>query len=198
MDNIKQQGLMDCGPACLAGIAQFYGKTISLSHIRQLAQTGDQGTSLAGLQDAASQLGFQAEAVQGDYEGLQQAPLPALIHLERTGLVAHYIIVDQVTRHGISLRDPADGKAYRWSRQKLEHYWSGAALLLLPDPPLRTVGVSAEYRITRPIRSLLRPLRSKLIQLVALPLLTTLLSGSSVLVIPDHGQADRPETRYTH
>ena len=44
-----QQSEEDCGPACLASIAKFYGQNFTISRFRELLGTGQQGTTLLGL-----------------------------------------------------------------------------------------------------------------------------------------------------
>ena len=44
-----QQSEEDCGAACLASIAKFYGQNFTFSRLRELLGTGQQGTTLLGL-----------------------------------------------------------------------------------------------------------------------------------------------------
>jgi hypothetical protein len=44
-----QQSEEDCGAACLASIAKFYGQNFPISRLRELVGTGQQGTPLLGL-----------------------------------------------------------------------------------------------------------------------------------------------------
>ena len=46
-----QQSEEDCGAACLASTAKFYGHNFTLSRLRQLVGTGQQGTTLLGLKE---------------------------------------------------------------------------------------------------------------------------------------------------
>lgn len=43
--NVKQQDETDCGAACIATIAKYYGKRISITKIRNIAGTDTKGTS---------------------------------------------------------------------------------------------------------------------------------------------------------
>ena len=44
-----QQSEEDCGAAGLASIAKFYGQNITISRLRELVGTGQQGMTLLGL-----------------------------------------------------------------------------------------------------------------------------------------------------
>ncbi|MCL2728174.1 MAG: cysteine peptidase family C39 domain-containing protein, partial [Bacteroidales bacterium] len=61
---IKQHDITDCGAACLASIAAWYGLKLPIARIRQIASTDKKGTNLLGLVEAAGQLGFSAKAVK--------------------------------------------------------------------------------------------------------------------------------------
>ena len=41
----------DCGPACLASIAKFYGQNFTISRLREFVGAGLQGTTLLGLKE---------------------------------------------------------------------------------------------------------------------------------------------------
>src|SRR5690606_30715342 len=134
MTNYQQHDQNDCGAACLAGIAGYYGKPLSIAHVRILAGTDDLGTTLDDLLHAALKSGFLAEAVTGDYSGLSQVPLPAIVHLDHPDTGAHFVVLKRIGRKTVTVRDPADGRCHRWPVARFTHYWSGAALLLLPGP----------------------------------------------------------------
>lgn len=48
---IKQHDITDCGAACLASIAAYYGLHMSIAKIRQLASTDCKGTNGLGVLD---------------------------------------------------------------------------------------------------------------------------------------------------
>ena len=58
---VLQQEQSDCGVACLLSIIKYYGGNSSIETIRKLSGTNITGTTLLGLYQAASSLGFKAE-----------------------------------------------------------------------------------------------------------------------------------------
>ena len=58
---VKQRDVSDCGAACLASVAAYFGLQIPVSRIRQYAGTDKQGTSLHGLIEAAEQFEFSGQ-----------------------------------------------------------------------------------------------------------------------------------------
>ena len=55
---IQQASDEDCGTACLAMIAKFYGKNHTINKLRELVGTGQKGTMLLGLRRGSKTLGF--------------------------------------------------------------------------------------------------------------------------------------------
>ena len=53
---IHQPDSMDCGPACLSMISEYYGKRHTLEHLRENCFVGRDGVSLPGISCAAEGL----------------------------------------------------------------------------------------------------------------------------------------------
>lgn len=80
---VLQYGEEDCGAACIATIAKYYGRTFAMSRIREVVGTGQLGTTLVGLRRGAESLGFNARQVRAApqlIDRLSDVPLPAIIH----------------------------------------------------------------------------------------------------------------------
>jgi len=183
MTRIHQHDPSDCGAACLAGIATHYGKPLSVAHVRVLAGTDAVGTTLTDLHLAAAKLGFQAEAVSGDIDGLSQAPLPAIVHLDHADTGHHFVVVSRVGKRMITLLDPADGRRHRWPTERFAAYWSGAALLLLPGPAFLAEEGGPTPGPWRRIGQLLLPYRRQLLRGLFLALIATLLAMAGALFV---------------
>jgi len=54
---------MDCGPACLAMIAKYYGKNTSIHFWRERVFTSQDGTSLFDLAKATERNGFISHGI---------------------------------------------------------------------------------------------------------------------------------------
>ncbi|MGB7443513.1 MAG: peptidase domain-containing ABC transporter [Coleofasciculaceae cyanobacterium] len=129
---VLQHSEEDCGAACLATVAKYYGRTFTLSRIREAVGTGAQGTTLLGLRRGAEALGFNSRQVKASpqlIERLNEAPLPAVIHWKGY----HWVILYGQKGKKYIVADPGVGIRYL-TRQELATGWSnGIMLLLLPD-----------------------------------------------------------------
>lgn len=84
---IKQASEEDCGAACLAMIAKFYGKNHTITKLREIVGTGQKGTTLLGLRRGSEKLGFNARSAQATPEvksqiidNINDLNLPAIIN----------------------------------------------------------------------------------------------------------------------
>ncbi|MGP1386078.1 MAG: peptidase domain-containing ABC transporter [Thainema sp.] len=129
---VQQHSEEDCGAACLATIAKHYGRTLSISRIREAVGTGQLGTTLLGLRRGAESLGFDARPVKASPElidRLEEAPLPAVIHWKGY----HWVVLHGRKGKRYVVADPGVGIRYL-SRQELTEAWAnGVMLLLVPD-----------------------------------------------------------------
>jgi HlyB family type I secretion system ABC transporter len=124
---IQQQSSSDCGAACLAMVSQYWGKRLSLSTLRNLAQVNRMGASLQGLATAAQSLGYDVLPVRASLNKLESHPNPWIAHWQ--GI--HYVVVWKIKGDRILISDPAVGK--RWlPLRDFAAGWTAYALLLNP------------------------------------------------------------------
>ncbi|MEX0268239.1 peptidase domain-containing ABC transporter [Leptolyngbyaceae cyanobacterium UHCC 1019] len=127
-----QHNEADCGAACLGAIAKHYGQLISLNRLREVVGTGQQGTTLLGLQRGADALGFNARSVKASPEILQrlnEAPLPAVIHWQGN----HWVVFYGKRRQQYVIADPAIGLRYLSEQEFCQGWMDWVLLLVEPD-----------------------------------------------------------------
>ncbi len=132
---IKQHSEEDCGAACLAAIAKYYGQTFTLNRVREAVGTGQFGTTLLGLKRGAEILGFKASPVKTSPEILdkiKEAPLPAIIHWKGN----HWVILYGKKGKKFLIADPAVGMRYL-SKEDIKEAWTDWLLLLVEPDPIR-------------------------------------------------------------
>ncbi len=131
---IKQHSEEDCGAACLASIAKHYKKIFTISCIREAVGTGQQGTTLLGLNQGATSLGFNARAVKAPLEAVDQnaVPVPAIIHWKGY----HWVVLYGKKGRKYVVADPGVGVRYL-DKQSLSEAWTDRVMLLLEPDPVR-------------------------------------------------------------
>ena len=146
---VRQLELGDCGAACLATVLSARGVRADLPLLRELTRTGRDGVSARGLLAAAGHFGLTGRAVRCPVERLSELPPGAVLHWGGN----HFVVLEQVTRRGARVLDPALGRR-TVSTQTLQEQYSGVALLLEGDPRGTPATPSAPRVV--PYRSLVR------------------------------------------
>lgn len=116
----KQPDSKDCGPTCLRIVAKYYGKLISLQEIRELSETTRAGSNLLKLSDAAEAIGFKSIGVKLDFQQLEEAPLPLIVHWNKN----HFVVVYKIKKEVVYISDPSYG-LITYSKEDFLPRWIG-------------------------------------------------------------------------
>jgi ATP-binding cassette subfamily C protein len=129
---IRQHSEEDCGPACLATIAKYYGKIFTLNRVREAVGTGQFGTTLLGLKQGANKLGFNAKGFKANLEivNKNKMPFPAIIHWKGY----HWVVIYGKQGNKYIVADPAIGIRNLDAPTLAEAWADGMVLVLEPDP----------------------------------------------------------------
>jgi ATP-binding cassette, subfamily C, bacterial len=129
---VLQQSEEDCGAACLATIAKFYGQNFTISRLRELVGTGQQGTTLLGLKQGAETIGLNARSVRAAsaiLDKLEEAPLPMIIHWQGY----HWVVLYGKQGKQYVIADPGVGIRYLSKEELAESWTDWLCLLVEPD-----------------------------------------------------------------
>jgi len=127
---------MACGATCLRMVARHYGKMTHLPEMLRLSGTTREGTTMAGISQAAEKIGFRTLGVKVPLAKLaEDAPLPCIAHWDQN----HFVVVYGIKKDRVYVADPAHGPlAYKW--EEFRKHWvsdgkdEGILLLLEPTP----------------------------------------------------------------
>lgn len=144
-----QQDQSDCGVACLLSVIKYYGGNSSIETIRKLSGTNITGTTLLGLYQAATSLGFKAEGCEADITALYKHPSPVILHVLIEDKLEHYVVcygtkVNEKKELVFIIGDPAKGILYL-SEVELSSIWKSKICLTL-EP-------NEEFELTSDIKS---------------------------------------------
>lgn len=130
---------VECGPACLSLIAKFYGYNYAVDYVAQLANMDQyEGTSLRGIIEAASKIGFETMAIRVPLRfedeaepSLLDAPLPCILHWDKNLFVVLY----RIANAGFYIMNPTVGKQL-FTEEEFMHRW------LPNDPNIDNQGIA--------------------------------------------------------
>lgn len=127
MPVILQTEVAECGLACLAMVAGYYGHNIDLGALRRRFSASMKGLSLLDLSRFATGLFLATRPVRVEIEELSKLHMPCILHWK----FIHYVVLERITSKGAYIHDPAHGR--RWVPLKeLSESFSGIALELWP------------------------------------------------------------------
>ncbi|MFZ5977625.1 MULTISPECIES: peptidase domain-containing ABC transporter [Hydrotalea] len=181
-----QYDKMDCGPACLKMITQFYGKAYSLEYLRQECFLSREGVSLLSINDAAEKLGFRTLMVNLTLKNLtENSPLPCILHWNQD----HFVVLYQIKRKlfnssklNFRIADPAYG-LISIDKDTFFKSWistvdeKGTSLLLEPTPEfLKKNEVKEKNKGYTFLFRYLKPYKKYIVQLLIGMFITSLIS----------------------
>ncbi|GAB6959646.1 peptidase domain-containing ABC transporter [Prevotella aurantiaca JCM 15754] len=138
----KQYDAMDCGPSCLAMIAEHYGRTVQQEQLHHYCSLGRNGVSLLGISKAAENIGFKTVGGRLSFDILaNELPFPCIVHWSQNHFVVVYNIKKRKgNQYEVYVADPGKGLVTYTKEEFCEHWVStktngeekGIALLLEP------------------------------------------------------------------
>lgn len=125
---------MLCGVTCLGMICSYYGvDNVSLTTIRNFAQTDREGNTIASLCIAAEKLHMNAKGIKCTKKAIldKKVKLPIIVHTLVDGLYNHYMVLFEANDKKVVLGDPAQGQIeITWD--EFEKIWTNRAIMLEP------------------------------------------------------------------
>jgi len=118
---LKQHAESECASACIAMIAQHYGKKFTVGQVQEMTSLTMTNPTPINIITSAERLGFNSKAYSIDYETVQRLTLPAIIGWENY----HYVVLVELTATEACIADP-DAGIKRISRKEFLKSWSSA------------------------------------------------------------------------
>jgi ATP-binding cassette, subfamily C, bacteriocin exporter len=107
---IRQRNQDDCGAAALATVARQYGSAMPLPYLRAMMGKSGEGTSLLGIVQAATKIGFQARGLRvQDPQMMSKLHLPFIAHTIIDGQ-GHFVVIQSLRNGTVRIADPAVGR----------------------------------------------------------------------------------------
>ena len=131
---ILQSEAPECGIACLAMVASYYGHLTDLSAMRMRLSPSLKGVTLKHVSQVAEAMGLAARGVQVPLESLAKLQLPAVLHWDMN----HFVVLTGVKGKNIFVHDPGRGKR-KLSLAEASKHFTGVAMEFTPNQNFRKV-----------------------------------------------------------
>lgn len=101
---------IDCGPACLAMVADKFSKCYSVKELKEFCSITRMGVSVQDLINGAAKIGLEASAAKLSLDQLEEIPLPTILFWKQDHFVVLHKIDNNKKRKLYHVADPAYGK----------------------------------------------------------------------------------------
>lgn len=125
---MMQSEATECGLACLAMIASYWGHETDLRNMRLRFPVSLKGVTLKTLMSIATTLGLQTRALRTSVKQLTSIKLPCVLHWDMN----HFVVLKKIKGNTLYLNDPAVGERVLSVSEVGSHY-TGVALELQPS-----------------------------------------------------------------
>jgi len=128
---VLQDGIKECGSACLLSIIKYYGGNISRERLLELTKTTKDGTNFYNISQAAKEIGlisrgYKIDDINKFYE--IEKPFISQIVINNYN---HFVVICKIKNDKITIMDPAKG-ILKLSKDEFSKIWTGYILLLEP------------------------------------------------------------------
>jgi ATP-binding cassette subfamily B protein RaxB len=122
---ILQRENAECGLACIAMVAGWFGRHVSLNVLRGRQPPSARGATLNDLLKTAAELDLSGRPLRLEFSDLRRLALPAVLHWR----MQHFVVLTRLARRKAIIHDPACGRR-RISLAELDAGFTGVALEL--------------------------------------------------------------------
>jgi ATP-binding cassette subfamily B protein RaxB len=141
---VRQAESTECGHACVAMIASWFGHRIDLVSLRLSHATSANGLSVHTMASLAELIGLRARALRLEPRDLGHLKLPAVLHWDMN----HFVVLKSVGRRSVVVHDPARGVLRLSDRQVAEHF-TGIAVEFSPAENFTPIRRERRLPLTR-------------------------------------------------
>ncbi len=162
---IQQSESSECGLACIAMIACFFGYRTNLTALRAQFNTSLHGMTLQTLGKIARRLNLNSRSLKVDIEEISNLQLPAILHWD----LNHFVVLKSISKTYAVIHDPKNGrKKLNW--EDFSKHYTGIAVELTPTKQFVEQKKTATLKITD-LWSNISGLKRGVVQLLLLTLL---------------------------
>ena len=163
---VMQTEAAECGLACLAMIASYFGHRIDIDTLRRRHPVSLKGVTLRSLIEIARHLELACRPLRIEPSHLSKLRLPAILHWDMN----HLVVLKGVTRKELLIHDPAVGQR-RLSHAEASKHLTGVAV---ETWPLENFSIKDE-RIRLPLSAFFGRVRGTVHALVQILVLSVVL-----------------------
>ncbi|GJM11725.1 MAG: ABC transporter [Pseudohongiella sp.] len=139
---IFQTEIAECGLACLAMIANYYGKFTDIRTLRSSLCMPVGGASVKQLLQASTSLGLEGRPLKLELSDIPLLTLPAILHWDTD----HFVVLKKISRRRFIVHDPAMG-VRKYQLSELDCHFTGISIEFSPTAEFTRTKRTKEYSL---------------------------------------------------
>jgi len=165
-----QEGIKDCASASILMILKYYKGSINHVKLSEMLKTSKRGTTAFHIVETLSRLGFHAEGIKTDINGITF--LPVIAHVVINYSYKHYVVIYQIDykKKKVLIADPAKGFV-TYSFKHFQDVWNGIIITMYP---IKQITYENDTPLYKYIYDLIKPYKFKIFKIGILSFLITL------------------------
>lgn len=143
---VKQEGIKECGVACLLMLIKYYNGYIDIQTLLSMTKTNKEGTTFYHLKNALIEIGFDAEGIKCSFEDvkLKKIPMPCICNITVNSSYKHFVVLYEVRKDYLLIADPAVGLK-KFDFKSFEKIFNEAILIARPIKTIPYIALNNNY-----------------------------------------------------
>ena len=168
---VIQDGIKECGSACLLSIIRYYDGNIPMPELIKLTNTTKDGTTFYDIKEAAYEIGLSVKGYKVENASKLYELTKPFISQVIINNYLHFVVVYKIDNDNVTIMDPAKGMV-KMSLTEYLNIYTGNILLFEPFKELPKYNESNYIKSV--IKSIIKSNRLIIINLIILTIITTI------------------------
>ncbi len=168
---VIQDGIKECGSACLLSIIRYYGGNVPMQELLRLTNTTKDGTTFYDIKEAAYEIGLSVKGYKVENASKLYELTKPFISQVIINNYLHFIVVYKIDNDNVTIMDPAKGMV-KMSLTEYLNIYTGNILLFEPFKELPKYNESNYLKSV--IKSVINSNKYLIINLIILTIITTI------------------------
>lgn len=171
---VIQDGLKNCGCACLLSIIRYYGGNVPMDMLLDLTNTTIDGTNFYEISKAANEIGLSAKGYKlTSIEKIKETKCPFICQTIINNY-KHFIVVYKITNNHITIMDPAKG-LIKMSITDFSKIWTSYILIFTPYKKLPFL--EKNNYLNSVLKDFFKHNKLSILNLFIITIITTIMTG---------------------
>lgn len=143
---VKQQGIKECGVACILMIVRYYHGNFPISKLIDMTKTNKDGTTLYHIVNALTEIGFDCDGIRCNLEDLlsKKINMPCICSVIINSSYKHFVVIYEIKKDYLIIGDPSYG-IKKTSISQFSKIYNNAIVIAIPNKVIPYINEKKYY-----------------------------------------------------